>query len=206
MISVSYMTDWKQKKKSWGDEPSLARLFEEMGESNYLVVGQEDAESEKWPGWSTHGFGVWYSPVSETLGESWHSVVRMMEVRTRTPVNLETRLERLEGSVLKLSEALLSRPVVSTTWIVDLNSPEFVPKHPIPVVVEEYSDEVVATFPEVEAHGWGTTPAEALNDLKEQIVLLYQELTTADPEELGKLPTAWARVLQHYVAKGEEIQ
>jgi hypothetical protein len=179
--------------------PLRTRLAHAQDFQHYFLQGWLQAQR---PGTEP---GMCVITSQETEPTYWQVAPATATVRY-VPVNLEDRLKRLENSVAEVSEALLSRPVVFSTMIVDLNAPQYSVQHPIPVVMEEYREEAVATFPEVEAHGWGTTPAEAINDLKEQVVLLYEELTTADPQELGKLPTAWSRVLRHYVAKGEETQ
>ncbi len=199
------MSEWKELDGAWKDDPTIARGTLKIGESVRLVLKYDEGHWEDPVALSTDILPLEYSQEWPTLGQQWLSMMRTGELGTRTPANLEDRLERLEGAVLELSEALLSRPVVTSTAIVDLNSSSYSLRHPIPVVVEEYRDEAVATFLEVEARGWGTTPAEAVNDLKDQVILLYEELTEADPEELGKLPTAWSRVLRDYVAKSEKI-
>jgi hypothetical protein len=200
---VSYMIKSKAMERVWKHEPAT-RTLADLGEEDLEFAARGSADLEAWRVWLMPDLLEGRSWERASFRGPWDAAVRMVELRPRTPVNLEARLERLEGSVLTLSEALLSRPVVFTTSIVDLNSIQHSLKCPIPVVMEEYSDEAVATFPEVETRGWGGTPAEALNDLKEQVILLYEELVAAHPDELGKLPTAWLRVLEHYVAKGEE--
>lgn len=125
------------------------------------------------------------------------------ELRRYVPVNHEQRLRALETAVAQLAEALQDRPVTSSTSIVDLNSEEYSVRHPIPIVIEDWHEEVVATLVETEAFGAGATPSEALSELKRRIIALYEDLSSSDPEEFGKLPAAWWRVLQHYVIKHE---
>jgi hypothetical protein len=137
-----------------------------------------------------------------TQEESWPTV-RARRFPRYVPINLEQRLQRLEESVAMLSEALLTRPVVSSTQIVDLNSDEYSVRHPIPAVIAVRKGGVTATFPEVETQGEGSSTAEAISDLKQQIILRYQDLKARDPETLEGPPRGWWRVLQHYVAEGE---
>jgi hypothetical protein len=199
------MIDWRELGDSWRDDPAGIRESLRIGASEYTLLRTGEAHQEDSGAWWEGSPGLEYRFEWPAISAQWHSAVHMMELRTRTPVNLEDRLQRLEGAVLELSEALVTRPIACSTSIIDLNSSSYSLNRPIPVLVEEYRDEAVATFPEVEAHGWGTTPAEAINDLKAEVILLYEELTTAGPEELGKLPTAWARVLRYYVTKAEEV-
>jgi hypothetical protein len=66
---------------------------------------------------------------------------------------------------------------------------------PLTVTLEDYGDEVVASYPEVEAFGSGSTEADAINDLKDEIANLYVELTETPQTKLGKLPRRWKRAL-----------
>ncbi len=66
---------------------------------------------------------------------------------------------------------------------------------PLTITLEDYGDEVVASYPEVEAFGSGPTEADALNALKDEIAQLYSELVAAPDSKLGKLPRRWKRAL-----------
>jgi hypothetical protein len=199
------MSEPDEVAMTWKRQLAFAGRSVDFDEIVNVMRKSSDVEEERLASWFAGFSPTWYGPTPVALAERWQAVVEMMEVLPRTPANLEDRLLRLESSVTRLSEALLSRPVVSSTRIVDLNSVDYFVQQPIPVVIEEYTEESVATFPEIEAHGFGVSPAEAINDLKEQIVLLYEDLDRADPQVLGKLPTAWWRILQQYVAQAEEI-
>lgn len=72
---------------------------------------------------------------------------------------------------------------------------------PIPIVIEEYKDEVIAAFPEIEAFGAGLCEAEAIVGLKEKIREIFFELEEANDDELGKLPLSWKRVLMKVVKR-----
>ena len=136
-----------------------------------------------------------------------------LEVTRRTqyvPVNLEERLDmvqrtvsQLANAVADLREALRDRPVMSNTSIIDLNSEQYSLRYSIPIVMEEWDDEVVATLVETETFGSGATPSEALSELKRRIVALYEDLASSDPGEFGMLPAAWWRILRHYVVADE---
>jgi hypothetical protein len=134
------------------------------------------------------------------------AVARAERVPQYVPINLEERLQRVEDAVARVSDALSTRPIVSSTQIMDLNSDEYTVRYPIPVIIAERIEEITATFPEIETQGRGSTPAQAINDLKEQIVLLYEDLEAKEPEGVDDLSRGWWRVLGHYVAKGEMEQ
>ena len=62
--------------------------------------------------------------------------------------------------------------------------------------VEEFADEVVATLPEVELFGVGSTEPDAINALKNEIRSLHEELEATPDESLGELPRRWKLALQ----------
>ncbi len=140
--------------------------------------------------------------------QGWQPALHLTQIRHYMPINLEERLRTVEEAVAglretvaELSEALRERPLVLSTEIVDLGSENYSLCHPIPIVIEESEEEIVASFPETETFASGGTPSEAIGELKRQIVLLYEDLANSDPAEFGKLPAAWWRILQYYISK-----
>lgn len=105
------------------------------------------------------------------------------------------RIDRLETRVSELIADLKSRPERSNASIVDLNNDGLVLLQPLMIVIEQYADEVTATWPEVEAFGSGASPSEAILSLKKDIGALYFDLESAQEEELGTLALAWKRTL-----------
>ena len=71
------------------------------------------------------------------------------------------------------------------------------------IVIEEYPDETVARWPEVEAFGSGATEAEAIAILKQDIVSLFEDLVAFSDDELGKLPRGWKRILLRIIETNE---
>ena len=66
---------------------------------------------------------------------------------------------------------------------------------PLIVTLEDFGDEFIASYPEVEAFGSGPTEADAINALKDAIGGLYADLAATPSGELGKLPKRWKRAL-----------
>lgn len=90
--------------------------------------------------------------------------------------------------------------------IFDLGSEKIKLKYPIIVVISkeecyEDEEEFVASWSEVEAIGLGLTEADAVNDLKDEIVELYEELSNMSDDSLGKLPKRWKRALDAAIEK-----
>jgi hypothetical protein len=89
-------------------------------------------------------------------------------------------------------------PVVPARWstsVLDLGRPGLRQRFPIPVTIEGHEAEYVAAWHEVEAWASGETEADALNELKDQILDLYDDLVNCADGELGKLPRRWKRAL-----------
>lgn len=84
------------------------------------------------------------------------------------------------------------------TWVAtvaDLGNPALVLRTPLIVTLEDFGEEIVASYPEVEAFGSGTTEADAINALKDEVSGLYSELASVPDNKLGKLPRRWKRAL-----------
>jgi hypothetical protein len=77
-------------------------------------------------------------------------------------------------------------------------------RSPIVVRVEDFGNEVVAVWAEVEAHGSGDTEAEAVSALKELLSSLYEDLVDEDDAALGILPLSWKRALVAVILSGHE--
>jgi len=97
---------------------------------------------------------------------------------------LSERLSIVEAQLKELNEELQNRPIIRNTNLWELNSEKYRLTHPINIVIEEYPDETVARWPEVEAFGSGTTEAEAIAILKQDIVSLFEDLVTSLDDEL----------------------
>ena len=84
--------------------------------------------------------------------------------------------------------------------IISLGSERIVLNRGIPILLEIYSDEVVAKFIDAEVTGFGETEAEAIDHIKENIVSLYYELIE-DEDNLGPLPKRWLLVLRDIITQ-----
>ena len=92
------------------------------------------------------------------------------------------------------------RPVKYNAQIRDLDDDHYKLTEPVLALIENYpGDTVIASFPEIEAFGEGSTESEAVLNLKHAILDLYDELSADPPESLGELPKAWLRVLQRLI-------
>lgn len=127
-----------------------------------------------------------------------------MQSSYEEPRPLENQqLSALEAQLKELNEELRTRPIVRNTDLWELNSGKYRLTYPINIVIEEYPDETIARWPEVEAFGSGATEAEAIAVLKQDIVSLFEDLVASSDDELGRLPQGWKRILQRIIKTNE---
>ncbi len=85
--------------------------------------------------------------------------------------------------------------------LVPLNSlkhPKYSLKALIYICLEFEDDRVIASLDDIEAFACADTEFEAINQLCNQIVLLYEDLK-ADKENLGSLPQKWLAYLEEII-------
>ncbi|MBF0495330.1 MAG: hypothetical protein HQK58_01955 [Deltaproteobacteria bacterium] len=85
--------------------------------------------------------------------------------------------------------------------IVPLNSlkhPKYYLKGPVYVALEVVENQVMASLDELEAFSYADTEVEALDQLREEIVSLYEDLQS-DRENLGPAPLRWLQYLEEII-------
>jgi hypothetical protein len=107
----------------------------------------------------------------------------------------------LELQVRRLELAVADRPTTSSAVLEDLNSTYYEVVGDISIAVEAYTEETVARWPEVGLYGAGTCEADAIAELKSQVVALVRDLEAEDEKNLGPTPLGWRRVLSKVVRK-----
>lgn len=112
---------------------------------------------------------------------------------------LSADLRALRRDVRGIADELSERPIVRYATLSDLGTPHFSLMATLPIVIEEYIDEVVARWPEIEATGSGSSEPEAIQRLREEVVELMNELSSSAPEELGPEPTQALHILRRLV-------
>ena len=110
------------------------------------------------------------------------------------------RISKLEKEFRKFKkeQSQSKSPVLKEVKIINLGYERIRLKREIPILLEVYNDEVIATFVDAEVTGFGETEAEALDHIKENIVSLYNELIE-DENNLGPLPKRWLLVLRDII-------
>jgi len=94
-----------------------------------------------------------------------------------------------------------AEPFRATTKIYDLGSEEYMLREPLYVIYEYLQGEVLAVVPELELYGEGLVETEALIDLKNEIIDLFEDLDSTPDNELGDIPKVWKRILNRIIEK-----
>lgn len=133
----------------------------------------------------------------------------LAEVRTKV-YDLTSGLESVKSelreckegidAILNRLDGLKEKPVTKQIELLEIDETLEVIR-PIWVVLEEYEDEVIASFPEIEAFGVGLCEAEAIMNLKDKVKEIFFELEETNDDELGKLPLGWKRILLKVVKR-----
>ena len=98
--------------------------------------------------------------------------------------HLDEELQTLKERVSKLEKGANACSVK----IYDLASPMYILKSPVDVILKIVDDETLALMPELELRGEGAIEAEALNDLKNEIIDLFEYLNGLQDKKLGAMP------------------
>jgi len=135
------------------------------------------------------------------LGAGLTDLLSLMESLEGAIGSAMKQMTALSKRVEALEERLAEQGVVRSAMLCDLGHEEYSLRWPIAVVIEEYDEETVARLPEVEAFASAATEAEALALLKEDMIDLYEDLTSTPEDQLGTLPRQWRAVLSRLIEK-----
>jgi len=158
----------------------------------------------EWEGWD-----VLYGSVSESEARrslKFVDELELSEVKSQVDdldsqvKSLVSELQQCKKGISRILNELKERPVIKQTELFVIDETLEVIR-PIPVVIKEYSNEVIAAFTEIGAFGAGLCEAEAIINLKKEIRKIFFELEGVSDNKLGKLPITWKRVLLKVVRK-----
>jgi hypothetical protein len=114
---------------------------------------------------------------------------------------LSSKISDLLKAIRELLLALRETPTLANVCLRDLGSEKYRLKEKIEIIIEEYHEETIAKWPELELFGYGISPSEAIMNLKNEIIDLYEDLSSTKKEELGKLPKMWLSILKKIIIK-----
>ena len=170
----------------------------------------------KWPSAKSEwGHGISYMPMERAyIGDASvffgqikvsedipsEDIVRKIDDLASSMESIKHELTSCKEAIDRLCEELDQRPLIKETKLFDIDEKLDVIQ-PIPIVIEEFRDEVIASVPEVELFAVANNEPEAISNLKTEIRDLYYELIETPKDELGKLPLSWLRVLERLIRK-----
>ena len=102
-----------------------------------------------------------------------------------------SKVKLINSDVLTSKE----KPKIKKTKIFDVSSDIYKLKRPIDIRLEIFSDEILSIIPELELYGEGVTEADALEDIKAELIDLYEYLNTVPKEKLGSDPKSWKKII-----------
>ena len=111
---------------------------------------------------------------------------------------LTREIKKLKEEITKITE---KQPSVICAKIYSLPSSEYELRTPLDITVEIHQHEVIAIIPDLELYGEGSNQIEAVNDLKLELLDLYDDLEEMPDEELGEFPRSWGKTLRQLVKK-----
>lgn len=178
----------------------VIKAFLSRGFGPSVVVKGKGFISKEMP-FGHERWGAWPEAIGERevlkglkLVDELSDVKRQIDDLDSKVESIKSELQRCEEGIDAILDELREKPIIKQTELFEIDETLEVIK-PIPVVIEEYNDEVIATFPEIEVFGVGSGEAEAIRNLKQEIRKVFFELENIDDDELGKLPITWKRVL-----------
>ncbi len=154
---------------------------------------------ERWGGWA-EAAGESEVLQAVKLVDELSEVKRQVDDLTSKVESVTWELKQCKEGINTILDEMREKPITKQTELFEIDETLEVIK-PIPVIIEEYGDEVVAAFPEIEVFGVGSGEAEAIRNLKDEIRKIFFELENIGDDELGKLPLNWKRVLLKVVKK-----
>jgi hypothetical protein len=113
------------------------------------------------------------------------------------------KLQKEFEELKKMMAKLLERPNIVPSKIYGLPSDDYHLNQPVDVVIQIHVDEVIAVFPELELYGEGENEMEAIEDLKHELLDLYDDLNGMADETLGDKPKEWKRILKVLINRCE---
>ena len=169
-------------------------------EGNQLIGNQEDlsklipSKLTKWDNWSQ-------------ISSKKPRMPKRPEIAVLNGKVLHELLDKLEQDIAScnkkledLTEAFNERSVIKQAILFDIDASLTV-LQPIPIIIEENDNEVIASFPEIELFTVAENEPTAINNLKVSIKDLFVELADTPDNELGKIPLVWKRVLNKVLKK-----
>lgn len=125
-------------------------------------------------------------------------VPRLDRVIFESVAKLREEVSDLRGRVDKLTELVRDTAKIYNATIYELGNTQYELTRPIQIVLEEDEEETVARIPELNLYASADTDSEAINELKQEVINLYEELESSH-RKLGPLPQSWLQTLRKLI-------
>jgi len=113
---------------------------------------------------------------------------------------LRKSVSNIKHQLDDITEDLKDSSKTYNATIYDLNHPRYSLTTPIQVVIIEDEDEIVARMPELNLYATGDTDSEAIYELKQEMIELYEDLNSTD-DKLGPLPESWLKTINKLIVR-----
>jgi len=158
---------------------------------------------------------VWHNPVKADVVATTDNIADVQPIYTTYTAmatatiyedfygkRIDERLSAIENELQEIKIMLQAKaPFTISTQIRNLSTDKYKLKAPVDVILEIYTDEVLALLPELALCGEGENELVAIDDLKADIVDLLDDLEGIPESELGETPKIWKRSLELMVEK-----
>lgn len=114
--------------------------------------------------------------------------------------DLRERIDKLQKQIEELTETVEGTAKISNATIYELGNSQYELTMPLQIVLEENQEETVARIPELNLYASEDTDSEAINELKLEVIQLYEDLQSSD-RKLGPLPESWLQTLRKLIVK-----
>ena len=111
-------------------------------------------------------------------------------------------IQAVESDAVSFYARKILKKIESNFKIIPLNSlrnEKYLLKFPIYITIEYDDGQVIASFDDVEAFAYADNEFEAVDLLCQEIIILYNELSEEDKDNLGPLPKKWLSILHYFI-------
>ena len=113
---------------------------------------------------------------------------------------LKGKVSDLQRQVCELMDAVQETAKIYNATIYELGNSQYELTVPLQIVLEEDQEETVARIPELNLYASADTDSEAINELKQEVIKLYEDLESS-ARKLGPLPQSWLETLRKLIVK-----
>lgn len=121
-------------------------------------------------------------------------------IKAVSEANISQKINSIENRLENIEENLQDKGRIYNATIYELCKNKYSITTPIQIIIIEDEGEVVARIPELNLYATGDTDTEAIYELKQAIIELYEDLNKT-VNKLGPLPKSWLDTLNKLIVK-----